>query len=209
MPLKRLAPFLLWLTLLVLPNDAVAQVARDSVIYVLSPATRFEVQTGTSGLFSFAGHNHLIRAHAVSGKVVYSPGTPAESRVEIVVPAESLEVLTPPDTAEIRKVTEAMRTQTLRVETYPEIRFVSHGLTAIDGGYRVRGDLTLAGELREITVDLQTSVGPDTLRATGTFAVKQTDFGIKPYRGGPGGAVKVADKVTFRLEAVAVREAGP
>jgi polyisoprenoid-binding protein YceI len=209
MSLKHSAPFLLVLTLVVLPNGAAAQAPRDSVVYVLSPATRFEVQTGTSGLFSFAGHDHLIRARAVSGKVVYSPAAPAESRVEIVVPAESLEVLTPPDTAEIRKVTEAMRTQTLRVETYPEIRFVSRGVTAIDGGYRVRGDLTLAGELREITVDLLTSVGPDTLRASGTFAVKQTDFGIKPYRGGPGGAVKVADRVTFHLEAVAVREAGP
>jgi len=35
--------------------------------------------------------------------------------------------------------------------------------------------------------------------------VKQTDFGIKPYRGGPSGVVKVADRVTFDFEAVGVR----
>ena len=33
----------------------------------------------------------------------------------------------------------------------------------------------------------------DTLRAKGGFSVKQTDFGIQPFRGGPGGTVKVAD----------------
>jgi hypothetical protein len=36
--------------------------------------------------------------------------------------------------------------------------------------------------------------------------VKQTDFGIKPYSGGPGGAVKVADRVTFNFDVVAVRD---
>jgi len=36
--------------------------------------------------------------------------------------------------------------------------------------------------------------------------VKQTDFGIKPFRGGPAGTVRVADRVTFEIEAVAVRE---
>jgi len=36
--------------------------------------------------------------------------------------------------------------------------------------------------------------------------VKQTDFGIRPYRGGPGGTVRVADKVTFDISAVAVRQ---
>jgi hypothetical protein len=45
----------------------------------------------------------------------------------------------------------------------------------------------------------------DTLRATGTFSAKQTDFGIKPFRGGPGGTVKVADRVTFDFEAIGVR----
>jgi hypothetical protein len=39
--------------------------------------------------------------------------------------------------------------------------------------------------------------------------VKQTDFGIKPYRGGPAGTVRVADRVTFSFDAVGIRSAGP
>jgi hypothetical protein len=35
--------------------------------------------------------------------------------------------------------------------------------------------------------------------------VTQTDFGIKPFSGGSGGSVKVADRVTFAFDAVGVR----
>jgi hypothetical protein len=56
-----------------------------------------------------------------------------------------------------------------------------------------------------VPVTADVSIGADTIRATGTFTAKQTDFGIKPFSGGPGGTVKVADRVTFCFELVAVR----
>ena len=181
----------------------------DSVLYVLLPQSRFDVQVGKSGLFSFVGHEHLIRAQVVSGRIVQFPGAPELSRVEIVVPSERLEVLTPPDTEEIRKVTAAMRKDVLNVANHPEIRFVSSGVTPIPDGLRIRGDLTLVGTTREVSVDVRLVQRVDTLRAIGTFAVKQTDFGIRPYRGGPGGIVRVADRVTFSFEAVALRAESP
>jgi polyisoprenoid-binding protein YceI len=174
------------------------------VVYVLAAATRFQVKTGKAGLLGFAGHGHVIRARAFSGQIVYYPDTPADSRVVIVVPVDSLEVITSSDTAEARKVTEAMRTQVLDVMHYPEIRFASTALTPTPDGFRVQGALTLAGETRDVTVALAVAISADTLRATGAFSVKQTDFGITPYRGGPGGMVRVADRVTFDIEALAV-----
>lgn len=181
----------------------------DSILYLISPHSRFDVQTGKSGLFSFVGHEHLIRAQAMSGRIVHFPGAPERSRVEIVVPSERLEVLTPPDTEEIRKVTAAMRRDVLDVANHPEIRFVSSAVTPIPDGLRIRGDLTLVGATREVTVDVRLVESADTLRATGTFAVKQRDFGIRPYRGGPGGIVRVADRVTFSFEAVGLRAGTP
>lgn len=194
----------------VVPCTAPAQrAAPDSVVYVLSSSSRFEVTTDKSGLLGFAGHTHVIRARAFSGWVVFYPHNPAASRVEIVVATDSLEVLTPPDTAEIRKVTEAMRTEVLDVKRYPEIRFVSKTLTAADGGFVIVGDLTMAGRTREVRVEVKISIRPDSLRATTTFAVKQTDFGIRPFRGGPGGSVRVADRVRFAVDAVAVPKTTP
>jgi polyisoprenoid-binding protein YceI len=178
---------------------------QDSVIYVIAPGSRFEVATHKSGVFSFVGHEHLIRAQSFSGRIVYIPSAPERSRLEIVVPSDSLEVLTPPDTAEIRKVTAAMRTDVLDVAHHPEIRFESTALTRTGDGFRVTGKLTLVGKTQDVTVDIKTTISPDTLRAVGTFEVKQTAFGIRPYHGGPGGLVRVADQVTFHFEAIGLR----
>lgn len=184
---------------------ASAQQARDSITYRLSPASRFQVKTGKAGLLGFAGHDHVIIARAFSGWIVYHPTAPADSRAEIVVPAESLEVLTPPDTAEIRKVTEAMRSEILHVDQYPDIKFVSKAVTPIDGGFRVEGELTLVGRTRDVSADLRVEIGVDTVRASAVFSVKQTEFGIRPYRGGPAGTVRVADRVTFSIAAIGIR----
>jgi polyisoprenoid-binding protein YceI len=182
-----------------------AQAARDSVVYRLSPASRLEVRTGKAGLLGFAGHEHTIRARGFSGHVVYFPGEPQNSRVEIRIATDSLEVMTPPDTEEIRKVTEAMRTEVMHVDSFPEILFASHTLAATQGGFRMSATLTMHGQARTVPLELGVSVGRDTIRATSTFSVKQTDFGITPFRGGPGGTVRVADRVTFEIDAVAVR----
>lgn len=177
----------------------------DSVVYVLSQTSRLEVKTGKAGLFGFAGHDHLVRARAFSGRVVYYPSAPADTRVEIFVPTDSLEVLTPPDTAEIRKVTQSMRAEVLHVDQYPLITFISTAVVPTAEGFRVDGQLTMAGQTRDVSAELETAVGPDTLRASGSFAVKQTDFGIRPYRGGPANTVRVADRVTLTVEVVGIR----
>jgi polyisoprenoid-binding protein YceI len=113
--------------------------------------------------------------------------------------------LTPPDTAEIRKVTEAMRTQVLHVDKYPEMTFVADSISASTGNMEIRLAVTMEGTTRELPVTADVTIGPDTIRAKGAFAAKQTDFGIKPYRGGPAGTVKVADRVNFSFDLVAVR----
>jgi len=179
----------------------------DSVLYRLVPISRLEVKTGKSGLFGFAGHSHVIRARAFSGTVVYYPHVAARSHLQITVLTDSLEVLTPPDTAEIRKVTEAMRTEILHIDQYHEIRLVTKEVTPTAKGFHLIGALTLVGQTRDVPIDVGVEAGVDTLRANATFAIKQTDFGIKPFSGGPAGTVKVADRVTFTIEAVAVRTA--
>jgi polyisoprenoid-binding protein YceI len=176
----------------------------DSVVYRLAPSSRLEVKTGKAGLFGFAGHSHVIRARAFSGNVVYYPHAAARSHLQITVQTDSLEVLTPPDTAEIRKVTEAMRTDILHTDRYHEIRLVTKEVTPTAHGFHLIGALTLVGQTRDVPIDVSVELGVDTLRAATTFAIKQTDFGIEPFSGGPAGTVKVADRVTFTIDAVAV-----
>jgi polyisoprenoid-binding protein YceI len=173
-------------------------------VFQIHPSSRLVVKTGKAGLFGFAGHTHVIRARGVSGELVYHPGKPA-SHLRLRVPTDSLEVLTPPDTAEIRQVTEAMRTDVLHPSRYPEMIFAADSLTAKTGKLAMQLAVTMEGTTRTVPVTADVTIGPDTLRATGTFAVKQTDFGIEPFSGGPAGTVKVADRVTFCFDLVAVR----
>jgi polyisoprenoid-binding protein YceI len=182
------------------------QAPPDSVVYHVDPSSRLVVKTGKAGLFSFAGHTHVIRAKAVSGELVYQPGSPT-SYLRLKVPTDSLEVLTPPDTAEIRKVTKAMRTEVLHVDRYPEMTFAADSLNARSGKMEMQLALTMEGTTRKVPVTADVTIGSDTVRATGTFTAKQTDFGIKPFSGGPGGTVKVADRVTFCFDLVATQGA--
>jgi polyisoprenoid-binding protein YceI len=185
---------------------AAFQSQADSVVYVLSPASQLDVQTGKSGLLGFAGHEHLIRARTFTGRVVYHRAVPEQSRIEIVILTNSLEVLTPPDTEEIRKVTADMRSKVLDVANYPEIRLASRSVTWSEGKVHLVAALTIRDQTREVPLDAQVKIDGDTLRATTTFTVKQTDFGIRPFRGGPAGTVRVADKVTFDIRLVAVSQ---
>jgi len=192
------------------PARGTAQVAaRDSVVYVLTPASRFQVKTGKAGLLGFAGHGHVVRARSASGRIVYYPASPADSHVDVVVAVDSLEVLTPPDTAEIRKVTETMRSEVLHPDLYALITFVSTTVTPAGDALDVRGRLTIVGQTRDVAVVVRVQLAGDTLRATGSFSVKQSDFGIRPYRGGPAGTVRVADRVEFNVAAVAIRSLAP
>jgi polyisoprenoid-binding protein YceI len=151
----------------------------------------------------------VIRARAFSGNVVYYPHAAARSHLQITVPTDSLEVLTPPDTAEIRKVTAAMRTDVLHTDQYHEIRLVTKEVSPTAHGFHVIGALTLVGQTRDVPIEVSVEAGTDTLRAHATFAIKQTDFGIKPYSGGPAGTVKGAVRVMFTIDAVAVQAGAP
>jgi polyisoprenoid-binding protein YceI len=176
---------------------------QDSVVYHVDPSSSsLVVKTGKAGLFGFAGHTHVIRARSVSGELVYRPGTP-RSHLRLTIPTDSLEVLTPPDTAEIRKVTQAMRTEVLHVDKYPQMTFAADSLNAKSGKMEMQLAVTMEGTTRKLPVTADVIIGADSIRARGSFTAKQTDFRIKPFSGGPAGTVKVADRVTFCFDLIA------
>lgn len=182
------------------------QDAPTSTTYHLTADSRLEVKTGKAGLLGFAGHEHLIRANAFEGVVVYRPDSLAATTISIRIYTDGLAVLTPPDTAEIRKVTASMREEVLHVAQYPEITFVSDQVVPGAKAHLVTAAITMHGTTRDVTVPVTVEFRGDTLVARSRFELKQTDFGIRPFRGGPAGAVRVADKVSFNIEARALPE---
>jgi len=95
--------------------------------------------------------------------------------------------------------------QVLNVEQYPTITFVITSIaintnqeTRLDGV--VTGRLTLRDVTRSITVPITARLEGQTLIAAGRFALKQTDYGIKPVS--VGGVVSVKDTVNISFDIV-------
>ena len=150
------------------------------------------IHVGKTGAFSGLGHEHEVRAPIHSG----TADTGSHPAVEIHVNARELRVIdkdaSEKDRAEVQKT--MLGPEVLDSEHHPEIVFKS---TAAEpggqGGWTLRGNLTLRGQTRPVTVHV--TVKDD--HYTGESIVKQTDFGIKP----PGKAgVRAKDEVRIEFD---------
>jgi polyisoprenoid-binding protein YceI len=166
------------------------------------------ITVGKSGLFGFAGHAHEVVAPSVSGEVIADPGDPIGSTVTLSFETAALRVTgrgEPPQ--DVPKVQANMiGPKVLDVVRFPGITFRSIAVTgraAAAGAWdlEVSGDLGLHGVTRRLSLPLRVQMEGDSLTASGTAVLRQTDFGIKPLT--VGGVVKVKDEVTviYRIAA--------
>jgi polyisoprenoid-binding protein YceI len=163
---------------------------------------RLEVRTYREGVAAKAGHDLIIEVTRWDAIVDLGGDDPGASTVELNADSRSLEVreglrgvkpLTDKDRIEIRKNIDD------KILGGEPISFRSTSVRPDAGGARlsVDGELTMAGSTRPITADL--GVGADG-RLSGTIAVTQSAWGIKPYRGLMG-ALKVRDDVEIVIDA--------
>ena len=121
--------------------------------------------------------------------------TGSHPAVEIQVDARALRVTdkdaSEKDRAEVQKT--MLGPEVLGSGRHQEIVFTSIGAELAQGRWTLRGDLTLCGQTRPVSVH----VTPKDGRYTGEAIVKQTDFGIKP----PGKAgVRAKDEVRIEFD---------
>lgn len=146
-----------------------------------------------AGVFSAFGHDHEVRAPISRG----TADTAAKS-VELHVEAAALRVIdakvSEKDRAEIQKT--MLGPEVLDVERHTEIAFRSTSAeSAGANSWHVRGDLTLHGQTRPVTIEVAETSG----RFTGHAVLKQSEFGIKPVRVA-GGTVKVKDELRIDFD---------
>jgi polyisoprenoid-binding protein YceI len=163
---------------------------------------RLQVRTYREGVAAKAGHDLIIDVTHWDATLDLGEGDPGASTVELDADSRSLEVreglrgvkpLTDKDRIEIRKNIDD------KILGGEPISFRSTSVRPEGGGERlsVDGELTMAGSTRPITADLGVSADG---RLSGTIAVTQTAWGIKPYRGLMG-ALKVRDDVEVVIDA--------
>jgi polyisoprenoid-binding protein YceI len=89
----------------------------------------------------------------------------------------------------------------MKAEQFPTVSFTlpASGLTAGDGSVRMAGTLNIAGAEKPASVTATVAQAEGGLRVTGSYAMKMSDFGIRP----PTvmlGAFRVNDDVTVQFD---------
>jgi polyisoprenoid-binding protein YceI len=151
------------------------------------------LSTGVTGPAAKMGHRLTIMMESWRIDVQWQEHTPVSA--SLVVDVNSLKVVdghggvTPLSTPE-KAVIRANALKTLDAKHFPTIEFHAETITAVNGGYRLSGPLTIRGVSRPTEVDV--TVDGKSLGCT--TEVSQQDFKVKQFSMALG-AMKVADAV--------------
>jgi len=184
------------------------------------PTVRYNIETSGStltirafatGLLASLGHNPTVSPSDFDGEVSLDTDALERSSMRMVVRAESLTVtddISDKDRAEINR---RMHEEVIETGSYEEVVYESSRVAASktgEGQYWVAmgGDLTLHGVKRSQSVSARVSINGQTLRATGDFSVKMSDYEIQPVSA-LGGAVRLKDELKIFFDITARKQA--
>ena len=145
----------------------------------------------------------------VSGTLLLDAGNPANSSVTALIDAASL------NTREPQRDTHLKSADFFDVEKYPELSFHSKSVAvAGDGELRVKGDLTIHGVTREVTLDVEGPTpetkdpwGNQRIGATATTKINRKDFGLGWNVALEAGGVLVGEDIKISIDLEAIRQA--
>ena len=196
-------------------ENATATTETAVVHYRLVPEqSNFTVQAFAEGLFSAFGHDPILNIKDFTGDVQFVPGSFESASVKITIPADSIVVSSNLKGAKEKDrldIEQTMREQVLEIAKYPEILFVSSNVSVTrlaEARYRARviGDLTFHGATQKnLWITSEVTFSGESLRATGEFSLKQTDFGIKPFSVA-GGTIKLKNELKFSFDIAAEKQ---
>jgi polyisoprenoid-binding protein YceI len=169
--------------------------------------SQFRVKAFAGGFLSAFAHDHNISIREFNGETEFTFGSVQPASLQMTIKAGSLEVIDKISAKDKQKIESTMRDEVLEISKFPEIIFKSSSITATKSGEgkynaRISGEVTLHGVSQALTIPAQLEFGDKLLRARGSFALKQSSFGIKPVSVA-GGTVKVKDELKFTFDVVA------
>ncbi|GAB08897.1 hypothetical protein GOARA_021_01350 [Gordonia araii NBRC 100433] len=166
------------------------------------------LKTDKTGPAAKTGHRLTIGFTDWTGTVTVDDDR-VPQRVSLRVVVDSLEVrsgeggVTPMSGAE-RAMARSNAVKSLKASKAPEIVFVGSSVSPTDGGYRVAGDLTIAGTSVPHSVDVEVAETATAWDVSAHTTVSHKAVGLKPYSLAMG-ALKVADEVELDFRATLPR----
>jgi polyisoprenoid-binding protein YceI len=180
-----------------------------TVRYVIDPkGSTFVVQAFSTGLLAAFGHNPKLAIRSFQGEAEFTPGSAQlkDAQLHFRIEAESLEMIDDVSDADRQEVHRRMRTEALETDRYPEITYDCSQVTGSGDGDRywlaLNGELNLHGVTRAMPVSARVLLNGNSLRASGEFTLRQSQYGIAEITAAAG-AIRVKDEVkcTFDIQA--------
>jgi polyisoprenoid-binding protein YceI len=169
---------------------------------------RLLVHTGVTGRAAKMGHRLTIAMNSWLATVRWSSGEPAEA--ELTVEVDSLQVLDGEGGVKAlsgpeKALSQSNALRALDADRFPQIPFHAGDIHKVEGGYRLAGTLEVHGVTAEREIGLRVEDLGEAWRLSCEAAVRQSDFGMKPYSMLMG-SMKVVDTVTVSFTAEAAKE---
>ncbi len=144
----------------------------------------------------------------VTGSGFFDSSDPSKSHFEVIIQASSIDTRNADRDAHLRS------NDFFDMEKYPEIRYVSTSVEPFDSGtYRVKGDLTLKGVTKPVTIDFEFTgpavdpFGNTRIGLEGGVTVNRKDWGVNWNTALEAGGMLVSEKVTLEFEISAIKNA--
>ncbi|HEX4583671.1 MAG TPA: YceI family protein [Burkholderiaceae bacterium] len=156
------------------------------------------------------GHNHVLSAPQFTGFFHLPPGGAANGRFDLEFRLDQLEidnpvyrsalgaafssVLSPEEIEDTRK--HLLGADDLQADRFPFVRIHSLQISGEAPKFAARVQIEMHGQKREMWIALDVEGLPDRLSVSGSFVLRQSDFGVQPYSL-LGGLLSVQDEVVL------------
>jgi len=183
-----------------------------TVRHIIDPSqSNFVIQVSAAGLLSAFGHNPKIAIRDFQGEVDFTlDGSPlAGARMYLRIRADSLEVIDDVSEKDRDEIRRRMQQEVLETSEFPEIVYECPRVSASGGGNRywvaLKGELSLHGVRKGMPISATVTLNGNSLRASGEFTLRQSDYGIVPVTAAAG-TIRVKDEVRCTFDIVARRQ---
>jgi polyisoprenoid-binding protein YceI len=172
--------------------------------------SRFSVQAFATGLLSSFGHSPRIAIRDYNAEIQCVPDTFEKAFLRVTVQTGVMEVLDEMKKDDRQRLEMEMYDSVLDVTHFPVAIYESRDITVqkVSGDLmtaQVNGDLSFRGVVQSLPLRANITLLGTNLRITGDFALRQSDYGVKPVSFAAG-ALRLKDEVKFTFDLVAKRQ---
>lgn len=192
-----------------------ASLARDGgKLFTLEPKTStVRIYAFRAGSAARLGHNHVLAAPQFTGYFHLPASGTSNARFDLEFRLDQLEMDNPLYRATLGKAFASVLTpeaiegtrqhmlgeSNFQAEQFPFVRVHSVQISGEAPKFAAKIQVEMHGQTREMWVPLNVEGLPDSLSVSGSFLLRQSDFGVKPYSV-MGGMLAVQDEVVIEFQ---------